>query len=191
MSTHKLPNVLICGTPGTGKSSLANLAAEKLAPLGFKYLDVTAIIKDHECHEGLDEQFDSLIVDDDKLLDIMEEMQTDGGCIVDYHSCEFFPERWFELVIVLSTTTEVLYERRVARDYNEKKINENMQCEIMQIVLESAKESYAPEVVQELPSNTVDDMESNVNRLEAWVGHWKNTQASSSSQQNNYKSDYV
>ena len=108
MSTHKLPNVLICGTPGTGKSSLANLAAEKLAPLGFKYLDVTAIIKDHECHEGLDEQFDSLIVDDDKLLDIMEEMQTDGGCIVDYHSCEFFPERWFELVIVLSTTTEVL-----------------------------------------------------------------------------------
>ncbi len=30
---------------------------------------------------------------------------------MDYHGCEFFPERWFDLVIVLQTDNTVLYER--------------------------------------------------------------------------------
>jgi adenylate kinase len=34
-----------------------------------------------------------------------------GGNIVDYHSCDFFPERWFDLVIVLQTDNTILYDR--------------------------------------------------------------------------------
>jgi hypothetical protein len=30
---------------------------------------------------------------------------------VDYHSCDFFPERWFDLVVVLQTDNTILYER--------------------------------------------------------------------------------
>jgi adenylate kinase len=48
-----------------------------------------------------------------------------------------------------------------------------MECEIMQIVLETARESYAPEIVVELPSNTVDDIESNVERCKQWLDAWK------------------
>jgi len=182
---HVLPNILITGTPGTGKSSLAQLAAEKLAPKGFKYIDVTALIKDHECHEGMDEEFNSLIVDDDKLLDVMEELLTNGGCIVDYHSCDFFPERWFELVLVMTVNTELLYDRLIARGYDTKKVNENMECEIMKVVLDSAKESYAEEVVQDLPSNTTEDMESNMVRIESWIDHWV------ANFKENHKTDYI
>lgn len=48
-----------------------------------------------------------------------------------------------------------------------------MECEIMQVVLETARESYAPEIVVELPSNTVEDMESNVDRVKQWLQAYK------------------
>lgn len=38
-----------------------------------------------------------------------------GGNIVDFHSCDFFPERWFDLVVVLLTDNTVLYPRLEAR----------------------------------------------------------------------------
>lgn len=34
-----------------------------------------------------------------------------GGKIVDFHTCEVFPERWFDLVIVLRADNSVLYGR--------------------------------------------------------------------------------
>jgi adenylate kinase len=48
-----------------------------------------------------------------------------------------------------------------------------MECEIMQVVAESARESYPPEAVHELSSNTVEDMDSNVDRIVAWLDAWK------------------
>lgn len=38
-----------------------------------------------------------------------------GGNIVEYHSCEFFPERWFDIVFVLRTDNTALYDRLTAR----------------------------------------------------------------------------
>jgi adenylate kinase len=48
-----------------------------------------------------------------------------------------------------------------------------MECEIMQVVLDEARESYAPEIVVELSSDTVDEMESNVDRVKMWLDAWK------------------
>ena len=44
--------------------------------------------------------------------------------------------------------------------------------EIMQVVLEEAREGYAPEIVHALPSNTLEDMESNAQRAADWVRQW-------------------
>lgn len=165
-----LPNILITGTPGTGKTSTAQLAADKS---GFKCINVSDLVKEHECHEGKDLEFDSYILDEDKLCDVMEPIMAEGGCIVDFHSPEFFPERWFELVLVLRTKTEVLFDRLEARGYNERKRSENMDCEIMEIVSEAAKESYAAEIVHELQSNTIEELESNADRCIAWIDAWK------------------
>lgn len=165
-----LPNILITGTPGTGKTSTTQLAAEKS---GFKCINVGDLVKQHECHEGKDGEFDSYILDEDKLCDVLEPIMLEGGCIVDFHSPEFFPERWFELVLVLRTNTEVLFDRLQERGYSEKKRTENMECEIMEIVSEAAKESYAVEIVHELQSNTIEELESNVDRVVSWIDAWK------------------
>lgn len=59
------------------------------------------------------------------------------------------------------------------RNYNQRKITENIECEIMQVVLDEARESYAEEIVIELPSNDINDMESNVERVRQWVDIYK------------------
>jgi len=46
-----------------------------------------------------------------QVIDELEERMSKGGNIVDYHSCEFFPERWFDIVFVLRTDNTILYKR--------------------------------------------------------------------------------
>jgi hypothetical protein len=48
-----------------------------------------------------------------------------------------------------------------------------VEAEIMQVVAEEARESYAEGVVHEVPSNAVEDVESNAARVEAWLAAWK------------------
>ena len=45
--------------------------------------------------------------------------------------------------------------RELRRCYSEKKLTENMEAEIMQVVLDEARESYKEEIVIELRSDTV------------------------------------
>lgn len=96
-----------------------------------------------------------------------------GGNIVDYHSAELFPERWFDIVFVLRTSNKILYDRLTARGYQGKKLEDNIDCEIFQTILEEAKSSYREEIVHELSSNTPEEIEENVNRTCQWVEQWK------------------
>jgi adenylate kinase len=59
------------------------------------------------------------------------------------------------------------------RGYTGKKLEDNVQCEIFQTILEEAQGAYKPDIVHELPSNTPDDMEENLDKITAWVEQWK------------------
>lgn len=43
----------------------------------------------------------------------------------------------------------------------------------MQTLLEEARESYDPEIVHELQSNTPEDLEQNLDRIILWIEQWK------------------
>jgi adenylate kinase len=143
----------------------------------MRHINVGDFISLHKCYNGRDEELDTNILDEDKLLDhleaLFEEAADDGvGIVADYHVCEIFPERWFDLILVLRTSTEALFDRLTARGYSEKKRDENMEAEIMQVILEEARESYENNIVHEVPSNTVQDMESNILRVREWSKQW-------------------
>ena len=53
--------------------------------------------------------------------------------------------------------------------YSSAKVSENVQCEIMEVVAEEARESYRPEIIHYMQSNTVDDLEANVQRVVTWL----------------------
>lgn len=62
------------------------------------------------------------------------------------------------------------------RGYSLKKIQENNEAEIMQVVLEEARASYAPEIVIELQSDTTEQLEMNVARIVEWIKQWSRNQ---------------
>ncbi|KAK5000622.1 factor activating pos9 [Elasticomyces elasticus] len=168
--TRTLPNVLISGTPGTGKTTHCTALA---LSTGLHHLDINRVVKEQECHEGWDSELETWIVDEDKLLDAIQPDLEKGGQIVDYHGCDLFPPSLIDLVVVIRCETATLYDRLQARKYGQKKLDENMDAEIMQVLLEEARESYDEEIVVELQSNEADDVDTNVERIENWVAAWK------------------
>lgn len=163
------PNILITGTPGSGKTATSSQIAERT---GFTHIEVSELVKTEGFHEGYDKEFDSYILDEDKLLDDLEIKLEAGGCVVDFHNCELFPERWFELVLVLRVDNTLLFDRLKDRGYSDHKIAENVECEIMQVILEEARESFAEEIVHEVKSETIEEMDSNVDRVVQWLEQW-------------------
>lgn len=71
-----------------------------------------------------DPQYNSHVLDEDKLLDHIEDRMNSnqGGAVVDYHGSDFFPERWFDYVIILRCPTEILFDRLSQRGYDEFKV---------------------------------------------------------------------
>jgi adenylate kinase len=45
----------------------------------------------------------------------MEDDVKQGGCIIDWHACDLFPESWIDLVVVLRANNTILYDRLEAR----------------------------------------------------------------------------
>eukprot|EP00700_Malawimonas_jakobiformis_P001595 EC721870.1.p1 GENE.EC721870.1~~EC721870.1.p1 ORF type:complete len:170 (+),score=36.32 EC721870.1:47-556(+) len=164
--SKKLPNILITGTPGTGKTTLAERVA---AATGLRHINVTELAKEKDYVEEYDEELDTFIIDEDKVCDELEPLMQMGGCIIDYHTCGFFPERWFDRVFVTRTDNTLLFDRLAARGYNQRKVSENVTCEIMQVVLEEAAESYRHDILVELQSDNVTQMEQNIAAIVAWV----------------------
>lgn len=144
--------------------------AERMPDL--KVFAINQIAKERDCFSGFDDERQSDIVDEDKLLDAIEDDLEAGGLIIDWHVCDLFPERLIDLVIVLRSDTDKLYDRYKDRGYSESKLQENLDAEIMQVLLQEAQESYAEEVVIELKSNDVEELESNVDRIVAWREAW-------------------
>lgn len=58
------------------------------------------------------------------------------------------------------------------RGYKESKLSNNVECEIFQVLLEEAKESYAEDKVVALKSDTIEDISRNVATLTDWIRNW-------------------
>lgn len=48
-----------------------------------------------------------------------------------------------------------------------------MDSEIMQVLLDEAREAYREEIVIELKSESAGDVEANLERCERWVEEWR------------------
>ncbi|XP_013840293.1 adenylate kinase isoenzyme 6 isoform X1 [Sus scrofa] len=157
------------GTPGVGKTTLGKELASRS---GLKYINVGDLAREGQLYDGYDEEYDCPILDEDRVVDELENQMSEGGVIVDYHGCDFFPERWFHIVFVLKTDNSVLYKRLETRGYNEKKLKDNIQCEIFQVLYEEALASYKEEIVHQLPSDKPEDLEDNINQILKWIEQW-------------------
>ena len=81
--------------------------------------------------------------DEDMVCDELEALMSQrGGIILEFHSCDFFPERWFDLIVLLRCDNTQLFDRLQERGYNQKKIEENLNCEIFGVLKEEVEQAY-------------------------------------------------
>ncbi|SGZ40515.1 related to Putative adenylate kinase FAP7 [Hanseniaspora guilliermondii] len=169
--TRFRPNIIITGTPGCGKSTLSKTLKE-MPDLKIKLFNISEYAKENKIFESYDETRDSHVIDEDELLDRLETPLREGGCIVDWHCNDIFPERLIDFVVVLRCGTSALYHRLKARNYKDSKIQENIDAEIMSVVLEDALDSYDKRIVIELQNDEDKNIQENVDKIKTWIEQW-------------------
>ena len=131
------PVIVITGTPGTGKTTHAQLLVEQ-SPVPLRHINVSELVKEKMLHDGFDEEWQTYLVDEDKVrlcigivptsaahvrsirkFQVVDELEplvdAGGGLILDWHTCDAFPERWIDLVVVLQCNHTQLWDRLEAR----------------------------------------------------------------------------
>lgn len=64
-TTKTSPVIVITGTPGTGKSTHAELLVQE-SPVPLQHINVSEFVKEKELYENFDAEWDTHIVDEDK-----------------------------------------------------------------------------------------------------------------------------
>lgn len=124
----------ITGTPGTGKTSVGEQLSKQM---DWKLIKINEIVKEKELYDGYDEKRDSYIVDEEKLDKILDSC-VKKNCILEGHLAHYYSD--LDLLIVLRTNPNELRRRLKGKGWKEKKVVENLQAEILDIILQQAVE---------------------------------------------------
>ena len=166
----KLPNILVTGTPGVGKTSLAMLLVENLndelkSDKSFVYINLGKLIKDKKLYDTWNDEYDVPEFDEDKILEELEPLMIEGGYVIDFHSVYFFPEDLVNLVVLLRCDNTILYDRLKSRGYNEKKIKENIECEIMEVTSDDVRDNFPESKIIELRNEYNESIVNNIEQI--------------------------
>lgn len=124
------------GTPGTGKSTVANALALK----GWKVLEINDLAKKHGLLRAKDALRDSYELDPEDLQDALTDEGFSDGVLVGHlaHLLET------DMIIVLRCHPDILAKRLAGRGWPEAKIRENASAEALDVILSESVEADVP-----------------------------------------------
>lgn len=166
------PVILISGTPGTGKSTLIERIKQSDATV--QVLNISDLVKREGLHDGYDPEFDTYIINERKtqkiLRKVIPKLRQSGPILIECHSLPLFDEDDLESlidkVIVLTCSTENLYDRLKSRSYSKKKIEENLECEIMRVCADESREIFRSDgIVEEMRNDSEVDGDNVFKRI--------------------------
>ncbi|XP_015795437.1 adenylate kinase isoenzyme 6 [Tetranychus urticae] len=162
---RRYANILITGTPGTGKTSICEKLLSSLH--NYQYINVGEFAAERQLYIEYDHQLECHVLDEDAVVEQMRPIMEDdqGGIIVDFHGCDLFPEEWFDQVFVLRTSNTPLFDRLSDRGYSQKKLDTNVESEIFQVILDEAKQTFDEDIIVELNNDEPADLDANVNHI--------------------------
>ncbi|MHA1974367.1 MAG: adenylate kinase family protein [Candidatus Hodarchaeales archaeon] len=141
--------IYIIGVPGTGKTSVGKTLSAKL---DLKLIEINDIIIEKQFYLGYDIDRDSLIIDNellvpyiDRMVDNINELCLVGG-LVDLTDK-------FDAIILIRCRVDVLRKRLAERGYSKRKIEANIEAEIMNIIYYEAIEIFPHEKVIEVSND--------------------------------------
>jgi adenylate kinase len=127
----------ITGTPGTGKTSIA----DELRRRGHRVLSLAGTVEPYILEEDPERQ--TLVVDVDRW--VSEFVPVDG--IVEGHLAHLLS---CDRVIVLRCRPDVLSDRLRSRDYRSEKIAENAEAEALDVILIETLDQHPEDSVYEV-----------------------------------------
>lgn len=133
-----MKTIIISGTPGTGKSTLAKLLSKKL---NFKHLNLKPLLK--KTSEGYDRKKQCRIIDikklNEEIIKIIKKLKQ--NLILSSHLIHQLPKKYVALCLITKCSDlKKLRQRLQKRKYSKKKVGENLQCEIFEVCLNQAKQ---------------------------------------------------
>ena len=137
--------IVITGTPGTGKTTLAKILMDNL---NFPILDVNKFIKEKKLSSGYDKVNKCEIIDiktlNKEIIKEIKKVQQEkkpNGVIIDSHLSHYLPKKYIDLCLVTKCELKTLEKRLKERKYTKNKIRDNLDSEIFDICLNEAKEA--------------------------------------------------
>ena len=135
--------ICVTGSAGTGKTSYAKKLARARE---YLYFDVTEFVKKYKVYDYYDRSLKTYVVDVDELVNLLSEviggMKKEGwkGVVFDGHLSHYLPKKLVDYVVVIRCDVKTLRKRLEKRKYSKKKIEENIEAEIMETCLIESKE---------------------------------------------------
>ncbi len=149
--------VAITGTPGVGKSTVSSILRND-----HHVIDIHSYAEEHGLFEEFDDEAGSYDVDVERLNDsIMAEDITDTT-FIDGHLSHFID---VDMIIVLRCDPKVIHDRLKARGYDDRKISENVQTEVLDVILYESVESGIPTYEIDCTHMTPQDVASRITSI--------------------------
>ncbi|MCJ7816996.1 MAG: adenylate kinase family protein [Candidatus Aenigmarchaeota archaeon] len=127
--------ISISGTPKTGKSTVAKALARKL---GWKLISLNELAKEKGLYLGYDKSRKTRIVDIRRLrTEVRKLSRLHKNLILESHYSHDMP---CDVVVILRTNPKELRKRMAREGWPKKKVAENIEAEIMEVVKSEALE---------------------------------------------------
>jgi len=152
----KLITIIVTGSPGVGKSTVSKKLALKLFA---KHLDVSKIVEEFDVIDRFDEERETAIVNLNKLSKALIEKieSSEIDVIIDGHLApHVIPDRLVNLAIILRRNPQQVEKELKKRGYSDKKVKENVRCEILDICLLDCIIKYGKEKCYEIDTTDKD-----------------------------------
>jgi len=120
--------IAISGTPGTGKTEVAKVLAKQL---GWKMIELNGLADEKGLHSGYDKSRKCKIVDVGGIKKEVARISRSGkNIIIESHYAHDVKN---DFTVILRANPGQLRERLVSRGWTLRKIEENIQSEIMEV----------------------------------------------------------
>jgi len=145
--------VVISGTPGTGKTTVASILAKKIKGI---HIDLSDLVLKEKLYKEVDEKRETVIADLDKLLPKLREIirSANSPIIIEGHYAEIVPSKFVNVAIILRTHPKELEKRLKKKNFKESKIRENIQAEILGVCSYNALNAYEKEKIYEIDTTS-------------------------------------
>jgi len=156
--------VLIAGTPGVGKTTVAREVAKRL---GVAYVNVAELAVNEGLVAGYDSERGAYVIDEEAVRAKLRELALRGRAVVDTHVVSAVPPELVEVAVVLRLDPRELERRLKARGYPPSKVLENVQAEILDACLIEAVEAFGEERTFEVDASgkSVDEVVEEVLKI--------------------------